>query len=334
MEQQQVNLEYSPYIFEIESILEKRIHPKTGKTEYLVQWRQWPDDPTWEPAQNIQNFLKNNNLKNNNQKKKEEDQYSSLKQKKNSKIEEKMRKQTSNQVQRQNDSFQYLDEQIQFLQNKYELFISDSEIEQEKQFPNKKSLRQTEQIEDAIMIDNMQIEPIYKILDKQEVENTIYYLILYYDEELPQWVEQEKLVGYEDEIQEYEKQLIQEGTELNSSQLLETSIQSLQKENIQIVISESTPENIFNKVVSKENLEKSSNDLNQNQNSYNECNEGDFLRDQIQDIEASFKFIYSINWKPRKNGHIPQNKKIQFVQNITITPQEFIDQLLQNKFLN
>ncbi|KAL4438326.1 hypothetical protein ABPG74_009749 [Tetrahymena malaccensis] len=312
------------------SILEKRIHPKTGKTEYLVQWKQWPDDPTWEPAQNIQTFLKNNN-----QNSKEEDSYSNLKHKKKQKIEEKAKRseQVSNQVQKLSDSFQILDEQIQTLQNKYELFISDSEIEQKKQFPNKKSLRDSFENDQTEDDNNIQIEPIYKILDKQEIENNIYYLILYYDEKIPQWVEKEKLIGYEDEIQEYERQLIQEGTELISNQLLEISNQSLQNENVQIVNSEINDEN-EPKIVDKENYEKESKNINHNQKPYNESDEGDFLRDQIQGIEASFNFIYRINWKPRDNGYIPQNKQVQFVKNIRITPQEFIDQILQNKFLD
>ncbi|EAR84960.3 heterochromatin protein (macronuclear) [Tetrahymena thermophila SB210] len=334
MEQQQTNLEYSPYIFEIESILEKRIHPKTGKTEFLVQWKQWPDDPTWEPAQNIQSFLNNNN-----QKKKEDDSHSNLKQRKLQKIEDKVKRseQANNQTQKLNDSLQYLDEQIQFLQNKYELFISDSETEQKKLIPDKISEIEPEQIENeenTNMMNNVQIEPIYKILDKQEVENTIYYLILFYDEKLPQWVKQEKLIGYEDEILEYEKQIIQESTELNSKQLLETSIQSIQNENLQIEKDQKQEENQFKKVMDQENLEKSKNNFNRNQQFQNDIDEGDFLTDQIQDIEANFMFTYSINWKPRKDGNIPLNKQVQFVKKITITPQEFIDQILQNKFLN
>ena len=41
-------------IYEVEAIREKRFNPERKRTEYLVKWRDWPEQTnTWEPARNI-----------------------------------------------------------------------------------------------------------------------------------------------------------------------------------------------------------------------------------------------------------------------------------------
>lgn len=33
-------------------MLDKRLNPVTGQLEYLLQWKNWDGEPTWEPADN------------------------------------------------------------------------------------------------------------------------------------------------------------------------------------------------------------------------------------------------------------------------------------------
>lgn len=38
--------------WEVEKVLDKKINPITGNVEYLLKWKAWDGDPTWEPEEN------------------------------------------------------------------------------------------------------------------------------------------------------------------------------------------------------------------------------------------------------------------------------------------
>ncbi|KAL4438327.1 hypothetical protein ABPG74_009750 [Tetrahymena malaccensis] len=328
--------------FEIQAILDKRANPKNGKIEYLVQWKQWPLDYTWEPKKNIQSFIDQNEL---------------------FVDDEDLRRHYKEKQYRRKILREEREDQIEKICNS---IVNHSQVNATNSKQNEDALQSSNinDFEDNIIYEDSFSESDFQEKQKESQstnKNLQYPTIKKYEfEQQFDKNEMKKIqLKNEDSQQKRENSFMDEEKQMFqnfSSEVLLSQNDISQKAYLvnEYLVNQNnfkneefSQENLFeSKSDSTEQIQFSNNNDRQKQQNITSkiSNEfqsvtreeeiGDFMKDQISNIEMEIKYSFKVKWEKRSDGVIPLAKTIEIQSKKHITPQEMIDYLNQQYQIN
>ncbi|EAR84961.3 chromodomain protein (macronuclear) [Tetrahymena thermophila SB210] len=324
--------------FEILAILDKRANPKNGKIEYLVQWKQWPLDYTWEPKKNIQNFIDQNELFVDDEDLRrhyKEKQYRRkiLREERNNQVEKICNSivnhtqiNTTQNRQNDNDLLSSIDDYEENII--YEESFDESNYQEncKESWSTNPNTQQTIR-KDEFFLQEPDSYSMKKIQNKKEIsslkiENTFINS------------KAQKFNKSSSEIDLSQNEGSQKVDQMNEYQVNQDNFKT----------EGFSEENLFeNKSASTEQIQFSNaNDSQKHQKIVRKYSNviskdeeiGEFMKDEISNIEMEIKYSFKVNWKRRSNGVTPLSKTIEVLSKKHISPQEMIDYLTQSNQIN
>ncbi|KAL4485413.1 hypothetical protein ABPG72_008281 [Tetrahymena utriculariae] len=335
-----------PQKFEILAILDKRANPKNGKIEYLVQWKQWPLDNTWEPKKNIQNFIDQNELfveDEDLRRHYKEKQYRRkiLREERNNQVEKicsslVSHTQISNTQSKQNDDvfLSSLDEYEEDIM--YEDSFDESNFqENHKEFwstnPNpQQPIKEFEQEIDRYSIKNIKLKKEnFSLKTENNFQNSKKQIFSNSSAEvdLSQNAVSQKV------YQANEYQLSQDNFK-NDGFSEENVFENKSVSTEQIQFSNSSDRQKHQKMIRKVPSIVQFISKDEEIRDFKDEEIGDFIKDDISNIEMEIKYSFKVSWQKRSNGVIPLPKTIEVLSKKHISPQEMIDYLNQQHQIN